>query len=138
MRELIAFDGVVDCRPQTGAINLMLCGFERRGPGTQARVAVQALFGSAVNPLPSQLHALRIFELEEAPDARRFLLQAQELQLTLQARSLQLHRDAAAAFFGAVPPPYVLWRRRLGWALLLWALRLPGAQALLARLRPAR
>jgi len=138
MRELIAFDGVVDCRPGTGAINLMLCGFERRSPGAPSRVAAQALFGGALNPLPSQLHALRIFELEEAPNARRFLLQAQELQLTLQARSLQLHRDAGRAFFGAVPPPRVLWRRRLAWALLLWALRLPGAQALLARLRPSR
>jgi hypothetical protein len=136
MRELIAFDGAVECRPGNGAVNLALCGFERRGSAAGTRVAVQALFGGAVNPLPPQLHALRIFELEDAPNAHRFLLQAEELQLTLQSRSLQLHRDAGRAFFAAVPPPRVLWRRRLGWALLLWALRLPGAQALLERVRP--
>jgi hypothetical protein len=138
MRELIAFDGVVDCRPGSGAINLTLCGFERRGAGAKSRVAAQALFGSAQNALPARLHQVHIFELDDAPGVRRFLVQAQELQLTLQARTLQLHRDASRAFFAAVPPPRVLWRRRLGWALLLWALRLPGAQGLLDRLRPAR
>ncbi len=143
MREIIAFDGAVQCRLESGAINLTLSGFMRCGDGARARVAAAALFGAAVStsspdPVPSTLHEVHLLELDDKEGMRCFQIRARELQMTLRARSLQLHRDAHNAFFSAVPPPRVLWRRRLGWALLLWALRLPGAQGLLARLRPAR
>ncbi|HEY5020307.1 MAG TPA: hypothetical protein VII17_04755 [Steroidobacteraceae bacterium] len=143
MRELIGFDGAVECRLESGPINLTLRGFERRGARAESRVVAESLFGaaattSALDALPSRLHDVQIFELDDKAGVRRFEIRAKELRLTLESRSLQLHRYAGRAFFSAVPPPRVLWRRRLGWALLLWALRLPGAEGLLARLRPAR
>jgi hypothetical protein len=72
-----------------------------------------------------------LLELQGAPGECRYLLRAQELQLELRARSLQLHRGAAAELFGAVPPPRVPWRLRVGWMLLLAVLRVPGAARLL-------
>jgi hypothetical protein len=69
------------------------------------------------------------------PALRRFRIDSAQLQLELQARSVQLHRDAAAAFYAAVPPPPVPLRLRLGWPLLLAALRIPGAGALLRKIR---
>jgi hypothetical protein len=142
--ELIAFDGAVECRLESGAINLMLSGFERRGPAA-VRTAASALFAGAavtgpanLGALPPRLQAVRIVELAGAPGARRFVIRAQQLQLDLVARSMQLHRDAGRAFFLAVPPPRVPLMRRLGWSVLLLALRLPGAGRLLARLRSSR
>ena len=49
-----------------------------------------------------------------------------------------MHRDAARPFYGAVPPPRVPLRLRLGWALLLTVLRLPGVGRLLLRKCEAR
>jgi len=143
MRELIAFDGAVECRLESGSINLTLSGFERRADRARSRIAAAVLFGAAAtsssqDPMPSRLHDVQLFELDGIAGMRCFQIRARELQLTLQSRTVQLHRDAHSAFFSAVPPPRVLWRRRLGWALLLWVLRLPGAEALLARLRPVR
>jgi hypothetical protein len=144
-RLLIAFDGTVESRLEAGAINLTLRGFERHGGPAGFRSAAEALFASAatlapegMGALPSRLREVRIFELAEAPGARRFLIRAQGLQLELACRSLQLHRDAGGAFFRALPPPRVPLNRRLGWTLLLLLLRLPGAERLLAQLRGIR
>jgi len=84
------------------------------------------------------LRDLRVSELSTPDGARWFRIDGAGSQLTLQARSVQLHRDAAAAFYGAVPPPRVPLKMRLGWTLLLSVLRIPGAGALLGRLRGAR
>jgi hypothetical protein len=135
MRELIGFDGTVECRAESGPINLVLRGFERAGPGAP-RTAAAALFSAATLPtsdasVPRHLHGASLLEHQGAPGEGRYLIRAQELQLELQARSLQLHREAAAELFGAVPPPRVPWRLRLGWMLLLAVLRVPAAARLL-------
>lgn len=135
MRELIGFDGTVECRTESGPINLVLRGFERIGPGAP-RTAAAALFGAATLPtsdasVPAQLHGASVLELQGAAGECRYLIRAQELQLELQARSLQLHRETGAELFRAVPPPRVPWRLRLGWMLLLAVLRMPGAARLL-------
>jgi len=135
MRELIGFDGTVECRAESGPINLVLRGFERAAPGAP-RTAAAALFSAARLPtsdasVPLHLHGASLLELQGAPGECRYLLRAQELQLELRAGSLQLHREAAAELFGAVPPPRVPWRLRVGWMLLLAVLRVPGAARLL-------
>lgn len=151
LRELIAFDGVVECRREQGAINLTLRGSELRSAPPAGRIAAEVLFAAAtldatagsdaaapgLAALPAQLHDVRLLTASaaEAPSTRRILLSARELQLELSAHSVQLHRDAARAFFGAVPPARVPLPRRLGWALLLLALKLPGAERVLAQLR---
>jgi hypothetical protein len=148
MHELIGFDGAVECRAGTGAINLSLLGFERHGTTAKIRSPAEALFASAtptaaatahgLGALARRLHEVRIFELAAAPGTRLILLSSRELQLELTVRSLQLHRDAGREFFRAVPPPRVPLGRRLGWTLLLLVLRLPGAERLLLRLRGNR
>jgi hypothetical protein len=135
MRELIGFDGMLECRAEGGPINLVLRGFERAGPGAP-RTAAAALFSGARLPtseasVPLRLHGASLLELEGAPGECRYLLRAQECQLELRARGLQLHREAAPELFGAVPAPRVPWRLRVGWMLLLAVLRVPGAARLL-------
>jgi len=153
-RELIAFAGAVQCEHSDGAVNLVLRGRGRRSASGGLPAAVtEVLFSDAsAVALPSGSRDLRVSELS-APDgvqpapgersggrgvARWFRIDGAGLQLTLQARSVQLHRDAAAAFYGAVSPPHVPLKLRLGWTLLLSVLRIPGAGALLGRLRGAR
>ena len=49
--------------------------------------------------------------------------------------ALPVQHDVSKAFFAAVPPAPVRWGPRIGWALLLNLLRVPGVAALLQRLR---
>jgi hypothetical protein len=87
--------------------------------------------------LPAGLHDATVIEIAgESPDTpRQFRIESPGLQQQLQARQVQLHRDAAAVFYGAVPPLRVPLRLRLGWALLLTALRVPGVAALVRKVR---
>ena len=127
VRELIAFEGPVQCEAAHGAVNLVL----RAG-------LTQLLFsGASGAALPARLDNVRVIEIAGAAPAglRSFRIESPGLTLALQARQVQLHRDAAAVFYGAVPPVRVPLRLRLGWALLLTALRVPGVAALLRKLR---
>ena len=127
VRELIAFEGPVQCEAAHGAVNLVL----RAG-------LTQLLFsGASGAALPARLDNVRVIEIAGAAPAglRSFRIESPGLTLALQARQVQLHRDAAAPFYGAVPPVHVPLRLRLGWALLLAILRVPGAAALLRKLR---
>ncbi len=133
----VEFEGPVECVPGSGAITLTLSGRERGG------AAVAALFAGASSPggltaLPGKLHEVRLFDAAEAVGARQVQLQSRELRLDLVFRSLQLHRDAAGPFFTAVPPVHIPAARRLGWALLLSVLRIPGVAQLMAALRGRR
>jgi hypothetical protein len=146
-RELIAFAGPVQCEVAHGAINLVLRGFARATQGPRCGLTEVLFSGASAVALPLELRDARVIELaaelEAAPAPapaagvapRRFRIESPEVQLELQARSAQLHRDAAAAFFGAVPPPRVPLRLRLGWSLLLMVLRIPGAEALVRKFR---
>jgi hypothetical protein len=135
--ELVAFIGPVQCEHTAGAVNLVL-----RGDAGPHHALTEALFSDAsAAAVPGALRDVRVIELLPAaaaapgPALRRFRIDSAQLQLELQARSLQLHRDAAAAFYRAVPPLRVPLRLRLGWSLLLAALRIPGAGALLRKIR---
>lgn len=148
-RELIAFAGPVQCEAAHGAINLVLRGFARATQGPRCGLTEVLFSGASAVALPLELRDARVIEmaveLEAAPAPapapaagvapRRFRIESPEVQLELQARSAQLHRDPAVAFFGAVPPPRVPLRLRLGWSLLLTVLRIPGAQALVRKFR---
>jgi len=131
----IDFEGAVECRRNAGAINLVLSGRERLAG------RIEALFAAAsserLDGLPETLHEVRLCEHSAAADlaSRRFQLFAREVQMELTARSLQLHREATREFFSAVPPPHVPLGRRIGWTLLLLALRIPGVESLLVRWR---
>jgi hypothetical protein len=135
--ELLRLEGPVECAPGSGAVSVMLRGRESGGG------AVAALFAGASGSgelagLPGKLHEVRLFDVAAMPGRRQVQLQSRELQLELVCRSLQLHRDAARPFFTAVPPVHVPFSRRLGWAVLMSILRIPGAARLLAALRGRR
>lgn len=146
-RELIAFAGPVQCEAAHGAINLVLRGIARATQGPRCGLTEVLFSGASAVALPLELRDARVIEmaaeLEAAPAPapaagvapRRFRIESPEVRLELQARSAQLHRDAAVAFFGAVPPPRVPLRLRLGWSLLLTVLRIPGAEALVRKFR---
>ena len=90
--------------------------------------------------LPAGLSDATVSEIarRSAADApRQFRIESPQLTLALQARQVQLHRDAAAIFYDAVPPVRVPLRLRLGWALLLTMMRVPGAATLLRKWRGA-
>jgi hypothetical protein len=133
---MIDFEGPVEGRYEGGeAVNLVLRG---RAGAMPAEVLFAAADAAAIDALPATLHEVRLVDLApDAPDgtARLIRLEARETQLDIAARSLQLHRDAAREFFGAVPPPRLPFGRRLGWTALLWLLNLPGVGGLLVRLR---
>lgn len=136
-RELIAFDGPVQCEAPHGAVNLVLCGAARVKQGPRSG-RTQVLFsGVSAVALPAGLHDATVIEITgESPDApRQFRIESPGLSLALQARQVQVHRDAAAVFYGAVPPVHVPLRLRLGWGLLLTALRVPGVAALVRKVR---
>jgi hypothetical protein len=136
-RELIAFAGAVQCEHSDGTVNLVLRGYGSVSGGLPAAVTEVLFSDASALALPSGLRDLRISELSAPDGARWFRIDGAGPPLTLQARGLQLHRDAAAAFYGAVPPPRVPLKLRLGWMVLLSVLRIPGAGALLGRLRGA-
>jgi hypothetical protein len=137
MRELVAFAGPVQCERAPGAINLVLRGLARATPGRRSTASEVLFSGASSVVLPADLRDARVIALAGGADGapRRFRIESPELRLELQARSAQLHRDAAMAFFGAVPPPRVPLRLHLGWWLLLTALRIPGTAALVRKIR---
>ena len=137
MRELVAFAGPVQCERPHGAINLVLRGLARATAGRRGTVSEVLFSGASTVALPADLRDARVIALPGASDSapRHFRIESPELRLELQARSAQLHQDAAMAFFGAVPPPRVPLRLRLGWWLLLTVLRIPGMAALVRKIR---
>jgi len=141
-RPLIRILGSVQVDHGCGAATLLL-----RGRDNTELVFAAAQSGA----LPASLRDVRVFGsepgLEPASELRRFRIEAATdddaatgvaFSTEVLARSVQLHRSAAREFYGAVPPPRLPRLRRLGWPALLWALRVPGAARLLARLRGAR
>lgn len=133
---MIAFAGAVQCGVPAGAVNLVLRGYPRITQGARGELTEVLFSEVGALELPGDLRDARVIELPAIAGApQRYRIESPELQLELRARSVQLHRDAAAAFFGAVPPPRVPLHIRLGWALLLTLLRIPGADALVGKLR---
>jgi hypothetical protein len=147
-RELIAFAGAVQCESAGGAVDLVLRGYERGMEPARSGLTEVLFSGTGTVTLPPALRDARVIELAAAPPSavaapgsardiapRRYRIESPELQLELPARSVQLHRDAAAAFFAALPPVRVPLRLRVGWLLLLTVLRIPKIELLLRKIR---
>jgi hypothetical protein len=128
--ELLVFDGRVECRRLAGPIALQMSG------RLQASAAVTELLFAGVTDtaaLPAQLHEVCV----RRTSATAMRIDAREGSFELQAHSMQQHRPIAGAFFQALPLASVPRATRLGWTVLLTALRLPGAARLLGRHRGA-
>jgi hypothetical protein len=148
---LIEFRGPVTVHGGRGAVTLLLRGCERSVPDGRAGEFTEfVLAGAHAEALPAILRDARVFG--PGPGAtggqglRRYRIEAAidggarsavPWSAEVLARSVQLHREAARAFYRAVPPPHLPFLRRLGWLLLLSALRLPGAARIVERIRGA-
>jgi hypothetical protein len=131
---MIEFQGEVQARIASGAVNLQLRGQSRCDTSTESVCDTDIMFGGARPPeLPATLHDVRVVELDSIGEIRRFRIHSAQRQLELQARSLQLHRAAGAAMFAAVPPQRVPWHVRAGWWLLLSVLGIPGVGGFILR-----
>ena len=140
MRELVAFDGPVQWRRADGAVSLELRGMTRDAGGPGRGAPVEVLFsGVGAAPQPSALRDARLLERVSTPGdgqaQRLFSIETAGTHLELQARAVQVHRQAARAFYAAIPATPVPLRVRLGWSVLLTALRIPGAGRWLRKLR---
>jgi len=122
----IEIKGAVSCERTRGAVNLLL---RARG--------VEVLFnGAETSALPDTLHDVGVTQVAPTMDADRcFRIDSAELRTQLRARGVQIHRDAAAAMFAALPTTTVPLRVRAGWTLLLCVLRVPGVGGLIVRRR---
>ena len=148
-RPLVAFRGPVTVRRGHGAATLLLRGCEAASPDRRGCDYTELAFAAAdAGTLPAVLRDARVFgpatgqysppgrhryRIEAAPEGGA--LGPDGWSVELLARSVQLHREAGRAFFGAVRPPRLPFARRFGWLVLLWVLRLPGAAQILERLR---
>jgi hypothetical protein len=79
--------------------------------------------------------ALIDIEVFEAAPAGGWRLRSGAREYPVQARAVQVHRDARRAFHAAVPGAKATLANRAGWATLLTLLRLPGAARLVRWLR---
>jgi hypothetical protein len=147
-RALIEFRGPVQVRGGCGAVTLLMRGCEAPAPERRRREFTELAFAAAhAEPLPAVLRDARVFGPEQGPDLSpgrfRYRIEAAGCgadgriawSAEVLAASVQLHREAASAFFGAVPPPHLPLTRRFGWLALLSVLRVPGAMRIVQRFR---
>jgi hypothetical protein len=144
---LVAFHGPVTVRSGCGAVTLLLRG--RESADRRGREYAELAFADAqATALPARLRDARVLGPEpgfpSADGRRRYRIEATvagaaaapvRWSADVRARSVQLHREDARVFFGAVPPPRLSLARRLGWPVLLAVLRLPGAARIVERIR---
>jgi hypothetical protein len=90
--------------------------------------------GSTSSTLPALLRDVSVNEESEA-GTRQWRITAAGVGQIVHARSMQVHRGLGADWMRAVAPPVASLRGRIGWAILLNLLRIPGAGRLLATLR---
>jgi len=124
----IEFRGAVRCRTGGAAVNLSLHG---QSCGTDTDVLFS---GATASDLSDTLHEVRVTDLELHEGAlRSYRIESTETRVNFEARSVQVHRDAGAELFAAIPPPHVPWHVRAGFSLLVTVLGLPGAGRLILR-----
>lgn len=126
---LAAFAGSVHCERQPAGAQLRLRG-NARDDGAPLLVCFS---GAAPVDLP---HVLSNVDVLAPPSGSRlWSLQSGSFRAHIAARGVQVVRDASAAMSAAVPPVPPKPTQTLFWFLLLNLLRIPGAAALLQRLR---
>ena len=130
-RLVAAFRGVARCRREQGAVQWAIHGVDRDG----AQPLEVLLSGAEGVVLPAELTAAELHVRDESGNNPSWELRGNGTVYPLPVRAVQVHRDAAAAFARVLPRISAPWTTRLGWWLLLNALRVPGATRLVRRLR---
>jgi hypothetical protein len=121
------FRGWISCRRDgEGPLGLILVG---RTSQHRREEAVQVAFSC---PAPVDLpEALEDARLEFLGD-RQHRLTSGDKSWTLQG-PVHVHREVAGAFYKAIPPRPVPWRKRLFWRVMLGLARNPVGRRLLLR-----
>ena len=129
-RIIAAFRDGAQCHREAGAVQWSISGVDKDCAmpleillSGAASIELPARFGSAELHVRDEL-GTPVYELHG--DGRVY---------ALQVRAVQVHRDAAAAFARVLPDVRISLGARLGWWLLLNALRVPGVSGLLRRFR---
>lgn len=109
-RPLAVLRGPVSCRRTPHA--LILTGLA--GEPEQAGLILTFL-AAKLPDVPDSLAAAEVLVLDE----RHYRIVAAEGSWELEASSVHVHRDIAAAFYRAIPPRQVPLRKRLFWRIVL-------------------
>jgi hypothetical protein len=129
MTEAVAtFRGPVRCLPGAQLLGLTLVGELAETPGEPALLAFSAPSGPV---LPEQLSDLRVERVEPG----RYRLASGTREWFLSASAVHLQRDVGAAFYGAIPPRHVPWKKRVFWRVVLALAGSRRGLELLRRLR---
>jgi hypothetical protein len=121
------FRGWISCRRDgEGPLGLILVG---RTTQHRREEAVQIAFSCpAPVDLPEALEDARL----EFLGGRRHRLTSGDKSWTLEG-PVHVHRDVAGAFYKAIPPRPVPWRKRVFWRVMLGLARTPLGRRLLLR-----
>jgi hypothetical protein len=122
------FAGSVQSVPGPGRGGITLLGqlTEADGISTPAQLS---LIGESPPQLPAQLQDVTV-DVSAAP---QMVLRSGAREWRIACTTWQLHRDAGAAFYAAIPPRVAPWTRRLAWRVLLGTAATAPGQWLLAR-----
>ena len=123
----IHFRGWISCRRDgEGPLGLILVG---RTTQHRREEAVQVAFSCpAPVDMPEALEDARLEFLGE----QRYRLTSGDKSWTLEG-PVHVHRDVAGAFYKAIPPRPVPWRKRLFWRVMLAVASNPFGRKLLLR-----
>jgi hypothetical protein len=126
--QTIRFRGWISCRRDgEGPLGLILVGRAHDRPDE----AVQLAFTCAAPvDMPEALEDATVERLS----ARQYRVSSGDRSWTLDAVS-HLHREVAGAFYKALPPRAVPWRKRLFWRVVLALAANPMGRWLLLRAR---
>ena len=129
MSEPVArFAGTVSCARRGGALKLILVG---NSAVTAAQPLQVGFTAAAPAGLPETLEAAVVEQTAPAT----FRIAAAAGEWTLAAAAVHVHRDAAVAFYRAIPPRPVPLAKRAFWRLVLLLAGSTAGMALLRMLR---
>jgi len=126
---LASFRGTVRCERSNRAHTLILSGVSADSLSADTGGEETALILSASAPVecPDTLDEAVVEHL----GGRQYRIRSAAREWLVEAAAVHLHREVAAAFYRAIPPRAVPWRKRLFWrGVLALAASRPGLAAL--------
>ncbi|HEY6456585.1 MAG TPA: hypothetical protein VIY90_15030 [Steroidobacteraceae bacterium] len=124
----LRFAGPVKSAPGPGRGGITLLGRLVEADGTTTAAQLSLICGQPLR-LPSVLHEVTF----EALTTPQIVLRSGTREWRVACGIWQLHRDASAMFYAAIPPRVAPWTRRLAWRVLLGTAATVPGQWLLAR-----
>jgi hypothetical protein len=124
----LRFAGAVKSVPGPGRGGVTLLGQLAEADGTTTPAQL-SLICEQPQQLPSMLDDVTF----EALTAPQVVLRSGAREWRMVCITWQLHRDAGAGFYAAIPPRVAPWTRRLAWRVLLGTAATAPGQWLLAR-----